>query len=598
MPHSFQVFRERSGPFRAVPAGLAWAALALPWAWAFRHRLWIQGFLLLLVDGFLALLVPSLLAVQPVALGLALVIPRLIAGLRGLDWIARGMEDRGAEYLGRIAAGSVTDAIAQVARRDGVIPPELRPRATASAFAFPPPRFQQVWAVARLTVGAAFRYRLVVVLTTLLVGAVIVLPTIIKHDETAGGFTQILLTYTLGIITALLSLVTLWLACGTLARDIDECQMQVVVSKPVPRWQVWLGKWLGIMALNTMLLGVSAGAVFLLMQWRATQLPPEIREALQANILTARASVREPAPDYDQRVDEMIRARLAELQSKDLNLQQFRAQAKEALKSKDQVVPPDHFRRYKLDFKSRAQRLAGQPVFVRIKFHTPELGAKRPYEIQVTVGPAESAERRTAYRSLAAEAQHEIQFDRAVFDPDGTLTVDVANRSGVPLLIPVEDGFETLYPEGGFGLNYVRACLVLLTWLGLLAAIGLAAASFLSFPVAAFLATTVLVLGLSTGTLKSVVEDKTVLGFEHDTNIQLYPAIDALMVPLFAVLLDAVNLVQQFSPIDALSTGRSVTWMDVARAGILVVGLLGGGFAAIGIIAFTRRELATAQSNH
>ena len=41
-------------------------------------------------------------------------------------------------------------------------------------------------------------------------------------DGTARGFTQILLTYTLSVITALLGLSTMWLAGGTLARDIEE----------------------------------------------------------------------------------------------------------------------------------------------------------------------------------------------------------------------------------------------------------------------------------------------------------------------------------------------------------------------------------------
>jgi len=94
------------------------------------------------------------------------------------------------------------------------------------------------------------------------------------------------------------------------------------------------------------------------------------------------------------------------------------------------------------------------------------------------------------------------------------------------------------------------------------------------------------------------VEDRTVLGFEHDTNTQLYPAVDAVMVPLFELLLKAVNLVHQFSPIDAVSSGRSVTWSDVARSTFLVIGVMGGLFAVLGITAFTRRELATAQSNH
>ena len=60
-------------------------------------------------------------------------------------------------------------------------------------------------------------------------------------------------------MSGLLGLSTLWLACGTLARDIEECQMQVVAVKPIARWQIWLGKWLGIMSLNAALLGL-AGA--------------------------------------------------------------------------------------------------------------------------------------------------------------------------------------------------------------------------------------------------------------------------------------------------------------------------------------------------
>src|SRR5207249_7067393 len=113
-----------------------------------------------------------------------------------------------------------------------------------------------------------------------LVAAVVALPLVIKHDGTARGFTQLLLTYTLSAITGLLGFATLWLACGTLARDVEECQMQMVAVKPVARWQIWLGKWLGIMMLNLLLLAVSGAAVYLLMQWRARQLPAEAREKL------------------------------------------------------------------------------------------------------------------------------------------------------------------------------------------------------------------------------------------------------------------------------------------------------------------------------
>src|SRR5213076_3364983 len=109
---------------------------------------------------------------------------------------------------------------------------------------------QQIAAVMALTWKAALRFRLFIVVTALLLLAVVGLPILIKDDGTARGFTQILLTYTLSSITGLLGLSTLWLSCGTLARDIEENQMQVVSVKPIARWQIWLGKWLGIVSLN------------------------------------------------------------------------------------------------------------------------------------------------------------------------------------------------------------------------------------------------------------------------------------------------------------------------------------------------------------
>src|SRR6516164_9897238 len=128
---------------------------------------------------------------------------------------------------------------------------------------------QRIFAIAGLTWKAALRFKLFLVIAALLVLAVVGLPLIVKDDGTAQGFTQILLTYTLGVITALLGLSTLWLACGTLARDIEECQIQIVAVKPIARWQIWLGKWLGLMGLNAALLALSGASVFFLLQWRA-----------------------------------------------------------------------------------------------------------------------------------------------------------------------------------------------------------------------------------------------------------------------------------------------------------------------------------------
>src|ERR1700733_16327143 len=77
---------------------------------------------------------------------------------------------------------------------------------------------QRIAAVMGLTWKAAFRFRLFLVVTILLLGAVVGLPWMLRDPHfTAEEFTQVQLTYTLSAVTMLLGLATLWLACGTLA---------------------------------------------------------------------------------------------------------------------------------------------------------------------------------------------------------------------------------------------------------------------------------------------------------------------------------------------------------------------------------------------
>jgi len=128
-----------------------------------------------------------------------------------------------------------------------------------------------------------------------------------------------------------------------------------------------------------------------------------------------------------------------------------------------------------------------------------------------------------------------------------------------------------------------------------LAAIGLSAASFLSFPVAAFFAMSLMTIVMFSGTLTSAVEEGTVMGTDHETGRPVNPAMDAIMLPVFKGLLTIITLTKSFSPVDALSTGRSITWAMLAQAVVQIVFLLGGLFALFGIVVFTRRELATAQ---
>ncbi len=457
------------------------------------------------------------------------------------------------------------------------------------------PKLQPLVAIAGLTWKAAFRFRLFWVLSALLLGSVVVLPLLLKDDQTARGFTQLMLTYNLSIITALLGFSTLWLACGSLARDIEDCQIQMVAVKPIARWQIWLGKWLAIVALNAALLALAGGSVYTLLLMRSRNLPPAQQTILKNEIFVARGSLKEPAPDIEAATERIFKERIQKTPVPAAEHENLRTQIREQLKVGIQVVPPGYPRQWQINLGLRKDRLRDQPLFVRVKFFAAQTNASGTYIGRWGAGVPQKTKVWLERKSLSPDTFHEFQIPPNLIDDDGKLTVAFLNEDRTALLFPIEDGFEVLYREGGFGLNFARGLGIILFWLALLAALGLASASFLSFPVAAFFSGSLLMVAMSGSTLSSVVSEGSVFGADHETGQISTSWIDTLLMPMFRALLKLIEMVQGFSPVEALSTGRSITWGQLGLAGFEIVFLLGGLLALFGMVVFTRRELATAQ---
>ena len=196
----------------------------------------------------------------------------------------------------------------------------------------------------------------------LLVGAVVGLPILIKDDGTAQGFAQILITYTLGSVAGLLGLCTLWLACGTLARDVEECQIQMVAVKPIARWQIWLGKWLGLVTLNAALLGVAGACIFGLLEYRAQKLPPALKAKLQNEVLVARSSAKENSLEklIDSETDRLLTERSKKGRLEGVDLNSARAQLRAQVKAAYEIVGPDRLRGWVIHLGKAKGRTQGQ----------------------------------------------------------------------------------------------------------------------------------------------------------------------------------------------------------------------------------------------
>ena len=458
---------------------------------------------------------------------------------------------------------------------------------------------QRILAIALLTWKAAFRFRLFLVLAALLLAAVVALPLLIKDDGTARGFTQIILTYTLSTITGLLGLSTLWLACGTLSRDIEECQIQMVATKPVARWQIWIGKWAGILSLNAALLAISGGSVYGTLLWRAGKLPAAEQKILREQVLVSRGSAKEtysPA-EMESEANAILKKRLESTPVDRADIPEVRRQILEQVKASQQLVPPGYERRWEINLGAAKNSLQGRPLQLRIKFNAAQRNNAGIFYGLWQVGVPQKTKlwRTEAPMSLAPDTFHEFEIPADLFDDRGMLTITFINQNQTALLFPLDEGMEVLYPENSFGMNFARGLGIIFCWMALLSAIGLMAASFLSFPVAAFLALSLLMVVFSSSTLSDSIETGSVAAGNEETGQAGHSAADLVLIPAFKGVIAVVNLVKSFSPVDSLSSGRSITWGELGAAFAQVVVLLGGIFAAAGILLFSRRELATAQ---
>ena len=87
----------------------------------------------------------------------------------------------------------------------------------------------------------------------------------------------------------------------------------------------------------------------------------------------------------------------------------------------------------------------------------------------------------------------------------------------------------------------------------------------------------------------------SVAGADAETGVVGHSVADVVLIPAFKGILTVASLAEKSSPIDALSTGRNITWTELGTAFTQIVLLLGGGISLAGMLFFNRRELAAAQ---
>jgi len=451
-------------------------------------------------------------------------------------------------------------------------------------------------AVAWLTMKAAVRQRLFLAIAAALFLVVTGLPLALKGDGTAQGLTRILITYTLGSITVMMAVSTLWLSCGALAKDIDECHIQTLAVKPIARWQIWLGKFLGILSLNAILLVFAGGMVVAMIEKRAEELSPEQQETLRNEVLVGRGVATMPKIDYTPDIEATYKNILeTEEGAKDIPEEDVKKMIAEQLRAEDELLPSGHSRVFNVNLARVRDTIEGLPVFLKFQFFAAKKDKNNVYFFDIVAGPAGSTKSRARGMELPGNNVNTIPLPPDLLDEEGVMRIEIANLNETDVLVPLDGGMEILYREYGFAGNFFRGMAIVFLWLTLLAAIGMSASSLLSFPVAAFFSMGVLIVGLSGGTLSATLEYGGTGEADHESGAVEEGLLDPILLPLFKVLLQGIELVEGFSPIESLSEGRSITWGDLGKAFFQIGILMSGFFGAIGMGILSRRELATAQ---
>lgn len=544
---------------------------------------------------------------------------------------------------------------------------------------------RRLWAVTRQTFAQCVRMKVAAVFILLLAITLAAMPALMKGDGTLAGRIRTLLNYGAALTALLLSVVTIFASVAVVASDVADKQVFLVATKPLPRWQYVLGRWLGVVALDVVLLGCAGAVIYVSAQVLRTRpaLNPTDRRAVEMEVFTARDRVSPAPPDVTPRVQERIdrlkeEGRYADAleayklrthgdadKAEQMLLTQIRQDEATAVQSValggvflwrfEGVHVAGHERTARGTITAinpqgdalriqttprllgalvyqgpvRVEGIDGQVIrlegdFFEVRFspedarrstiatlttgHQVELVADPTIQVSFKVSPAVTPPDKMLpglwqalnpstgffYQGLHRDKvreRHTLTLSARLVDTEGRTEISYVNvpfdASGAGTSVTIlNSDVAVLYRVGGFECNYIKALMLILVQLMFLAAAGVFAATFLSFPVACLVVLAALPLGMAmefmtTATTASRVE-------AHPVMKQVGGAALSVVKVLLPDLSDT-------SPSRALVGGMDVAWRAVGRTAGLVLGLRSSVVLAAGCLVFTRRELARVQ---
>jgi len=161
---------------------------------------------------------------------------------------------------------------------------------------------RRIWTVARYTLAQCLRAKLAVAFIVVLAAALVLLSMTLKGDGTLSGRIRTFLSYGALTTNVVLSLATVLLSVSLVSGDVRSKQVFLLSVKPVARWQYILGRWLGVVMLDAIILIVVGGIIYVTAQHLRTQdaLNRQDRQAIETEVFSSRAKIQPVPPLQEQ----------------------------------------------------------------------------------------------------------------------------------------------------------------------------------------------------------------------------------------------------------------------------------------------------------
>ena len=419
-------------------------------------------------------------------------------------------------------------------------------------------------AVAINTIKQALRIKVAIVFTILLIVLLPALGFTTTGDETLKGRLQTFVSYALSLTSFLLCLLTIIISVYTVTSDIEKRQIYTVITKPIRRYQLILGKLFGVIALDVVLLFLFSAIIYTIAIYMPKFTKASEQELIEANnvFFTARASLNVPEVDVKQEVT----GRYEELKRKgelpanvpgEEIIAQLTQQAQLAKRAAGVGRP------LLWEFKN-VEPLA-ENIFIKFKYDV----SANPPDSQVwgrwAVGDYQFFKYNTQSKTPIYDETHkhsvrnfhEIEIPAEVVPEHGHLAVafmNVPSLNSVGIIFP-PDGLEVLYKADSFTGNFVRTVFLVLFRLIFLACLGILAASFLSFPVAILFCFVIFFTA-------------SFSGFVLDSFSFLSENVGAVYSYTIKWLIQLMPQFDKFNPSKFLVSAKLLSWTDVVKVAI------------------------------